>query len=357
VATKRKPRILFRRSPASVNFSRVTKFFFGALIAAVLCGCASDLTLQRRFTYEEPQMGLPFRIQLYARDQQSADAAAKAAYARISELNSKLSDYDADSELVKLSQTAGKHQAVRVSDDLWFVLQRAQALAKETGGAFDVTCGPVVSQWRRARREKKLPDPKKLEEFRRAVGYEKLKLDARNHTAELLVPYMRLDLGAIAKGFAADEALKVLRAHGIRSALVRGGGDMAAGDAPPGRRGWRIELPPLDASNAPPTEFVWLANRGLATSGDLFQRVEIDGVRYSHIVDPRTGIGLTDHSLVVVIAKDGITADSLSTAISVLGPENGLALAKRHDACGRIVRKPDERIELRESECFRKFLQ
>ena len=300
-------------------------------------------------------MGLPFNIVLYAPNQEAADAAAKAAYARISELNSKLSDYDTDSELVRLSQTAGKNTVVPVSDDLWRVLERAQHLAKETDGALDVTCGPVVSQWRRARREKKLPDPAKLDEFRRAVGYEKLRLDPSKHSAELLVPYMRLDLGAIAKGYATDEALKVLRSRGITRALVSGAGDMAAGDPPPGQHGWRIELSPLDASNAPPTEFVLVANRGIATSGDLFQRVEMDGVRYSHIVDPRTGIGLTDHSLVVVIAQDGMTADALSTAISVIGPEKSLALAERHDACVRIVRKPGEKIEVRQSECFAKF--
>ena len=301
-------------------------------------------------------MGLPFRLVLYAVDQTSADAAAGAAFARLSELNSILSDYDTDSELSRLSQTAGHGQAVRVSADLWRVLERAQQFARGTDGAFDITCGPVVSLWRKARREKKLPDAVKLEEARRAVGFDKLKLNAREHTAELLAPYMRLDLGAIAKGYAVQEAIKVLRARGIRSALVTGGGDMAAGDAPPGADGWRIELAPLDATNAPAAEFVLLKNAALATSGDLFQHVEIDGVRYSHIVDPRTGIGLTDHSLVVVIAADGMTADALSTSVSVLGPELGLKFAESQGACVRIVRQPGPRIEVRASKCFGRFV-
>jgi FAD:protein FMN transferase len=309
----------------------------------------------QRFSYEQPQMGLPFRIVLFATNKEAADGAANAAFARISELNSKLSDYDTDSELVRLSQTAGKGQAIRVSDDLWRVLSLAQVIARESGGAFDVTCGPVVSQWRRARREKRLPGRVKLEEFRQSVGYEKMRLNPREQTVELLAPYMRLDLGAIAKGYAHDEALKVLRTNGITRALVSGGGDMAAGDPPPGQRGWRIELPPLDAPGAPPTEFVWLRRAGLATSGDLFQRLEIDGVRYSHIVDPRTGIGLTDHSLVVVIAREGITADALSTAVSVMGPQKGIPLAEKHGACVRVVRKPGGRVEFNESRCFRNF--
>ncbi len=300
-------------------------------------------------------MGVPFRIVLYASDRPSADAAAQAAFARIQQLNDTLSDYDTDSELSRLSQTSGQGNAVRVSDDLWRMLERSQQLARETDGAFDITCGPVVSLWRKARREKKLPDPLKLQEARRGVGYSKLKLNSRDHTAELLAPYMRLDLGAIAKSYAVDEALRVLRAHGIQSALVAGAGDMAVSDAPPGTNSWRIEIAPLDVINAPPATFVMLRREALATSGDVFQHVEIHGVRYSHIVDPRTGIGLTDHSLVVAIAKDCTTANTVATSASVMGPERGMKFAESKGACVRIVRKPAEQIEVRESNCFRRF--
>src|SRR5437016_7258555 len=115
--------------------------------------------------------------------------------------------------------------------------------------------------------------------------------------------------------------MKVLRSHNVRSALVSGGGDLLVSEPPRGKAGWRIELPALDASNAPPAQFVELRNAALSTSGDLYQRLEIDGKRYSHIVDPHTGIGLTDHSLVTVIAPDGITADSLTKVGSILPPE------------------------------------
>ena len=318
-----------------------------------MAGCATPPDTRQRFDFTRPEMGVPFRIVLYAQTKAAAELAANAAFARIEQLNARLSDYDTDSELSRLSQTAGQGKVVRLSDDLWRVLERSQQLARESDGAFDVTCGPVVSLWRKARREKKLPDHAKLEEARRAVGYDKLRLDARAHTADLLVPYMRLDLGAIAKGFAVDEALKVLRSLGVRSALVSGGGDMAMSEAPPRAKGWRIELAPLDATNAP-TEFVLLENAALATSGDIFQHVEINGIRYSHIVDPRTGLGLTDHSLVVVIARDCTTADSLSTTVSVLGPGRGLKFAEKHGACARVVRKPAEQIEVTESPCFRR---
>jgi FAD:protein FMN transferase len=326
------------------------------MVVAVCSSCATTDSRLSRFEFTRPQMGLPFRIVLYAADQPAAEAAAEAAFARISQLNDILSDYDTDSELSRLNQTAGSGRAVRVGEDLWRVLERSQQTARETDGAFDITCGPVVSLWRKARREKMLPDPKKLAEAQRAVGHEKLRLVATDRSAELLVPYMRLDLGAIAKSYAIDEAMKVLRTRGIQSALITGSGDMAMSDPPPGAAGWRIELAPLDATNAPATQFVLLHNMGFATSGDLFQHVEIDGVRYSHIVNPRTGMGLTDHSLIVVIAKDCTTANSISTSASVFGPEKGLKLAESKKACARIVRRPAERIEVHQSKCFEQFL-
>jgi thiamine biosynthesis lipoprotein len=169
---------------------------------------------------------------------------------------------------------------------------------------------------------------------------------------------MRLDLGGIAKGYAVDQAVKCLSRLGITSALVSGGGDMAVSGPPPGKEGWRIELPPLDASNAPLTRFVVLSQAGISTSGDLFQRLEINGVRYSHIIDPRTGVGLTDHSLVTVIAPDDFTADGLTKVMSVLDPKDALKfIAKTPDAAVRIVRKPGDKIEAYESQGFRKYYE
>jgi thiamine biosynthesis lipoprotein len=169
---------------------------------------------------------------------------------------------------------------------------------------------------------------------------------------------MRLDLGGIAKGYAVDQALRVLSRLSVASALVSGGGDLAVSGPPPGKKGWRIELPPLDATNAPPSRFVLVSHAGLSTSGDLFQRLEINGVRYSHIVDPRTGVGLTDHSLVTVIAPDDFTADGLTKVMSVLEPKAALKfMALTPDAAVRIVRQPTNKIEEYESREFSKYYE
>jgi thiamine biosynthesis lipoprotein len=301
-------------------------------------------------------MGMSFRIVLYATNQAVGDAAAEAAFQRIQQLNDIMSDYEEDSELSKLSRSSGSGRAVPVSEDLWFVLNRAQELAKRSGGAFDVTVGPCVALWRRARRQHQLPDPARLAEARQAVGYEHVRLNPTNHTVELLVPNMKLDLGGIAKGYAIGEALKTLASRGIGSALVEGGGDVAVSNPPPGKKGWRFELSSLDVSNAPPVRFLSLKNVAISTSGDLYQRLEINGKRYSHIVDPHTGIGLTDHSLVNVIAPESITADSLTKVVSVLGPEKGMHFIEQTTGvAARIIRDPDGKIETRESRRFEQY--
>lgn len=312
------------------------KVHFLVPLLLLLAGCATTKEeALTRFEFEKPQMGVPFRIVMYASSTNVASEAAEAAFKRVSQLNDILSDYDYDSELSKLGRTSGTGEIVKVSDELWTVLAKAQEFSKASDGAIDVTVGPYVQLWRRARRERKLPTAEAIEKARRRVGY--TNMDLKNHAVELKAPDMRLDVGAIGKGYAADEAMEVLKKFGITRAFVAASGDMCLGDAPPGQNGWKIQL--LEAQDERGQGFLVLKNCGVATSGDLFQFVEIDGKRYSHIVDPKTGVGLTDRSLVTVVAKDGMTADALSTTVAVMGPEDGLKLARRYGAEAREVRQ------------------
>jgi thiamine biosynthesis lipoprotein len=324
------------------------KAFVSAVLSLFL---AADVRAEpQKFVFEKAEMGMPFRITLYAESEAVAKAASDAAFARVEALNRIFSDYEDDSEITLLSRSSGSGKAVKVSDELWTVLVRAQALAGQTNGAFDVTCGPLTSLWRRARRKQELPPPDLLAEMRARVGWRKMRLDENAHTVELLAPDMRLDLGSIAKGFACDEALKILRARNCPRAMVAGSGDISTGEPPPGRKGWRIEVVGLDVPDgAPPSPIVMeLANAAIATSGDRNQRVDAGGRRYSHILDPRTGKPLTDHSLVSVIARDGLTA-GISTACSVIGPQEALKLADEWQAEIRIQRMPGDRLEVTES--------
>jgi len=332
-----------------------------------------------RFGFSEAHMGTIFRIVLYAPDPTTASKASRAAFDRIQTLDNIMSDYKPGSELRRLCDKAGG-PPVRVSEDLFRVLAAAEEVSTRSDGAFDITVGPVVRLWRRARRRHELPDPERLAAARDLVGYDKVRLDPQARTVRLLKPGMMLDLGGIAKGDAADQALIVLKSFGVTRALVAAAGDIAVGGPPPHRAGWRIEIAPLEPGNgsntgrlaAPPAagpspedpvvnaqrttddgprtpssiqnpkskiqnRFVLLQNAGISTSGDAEQHVEIGGVRYSHIVDPKTGMALTGRSSVTVMAPNGITADSYATAVSVLGPERGLKLINSTPGTGALI--------------------
>lgn len=347
------PSVIRRRRRAGWSLAWWWGIYLG--LSGIACADCSGAELAR-FESTQPQMGVPFKIVLYAADERAAKGAFEAAFSRIAALDRVLSDYDVESELSRLSRTAGSGRDVPVSKSLWNVLVRSQALARQTDGAFDVTVGPYVRLWRRARRNKQMPSPERLAQARAAVGHGLLELDARRHTARLQNSGMRLDLGGIAMGHAVDEALDVLRKRGITRALVDASGDIGVSDPPPGRRGWTIGVAPLEAHDAPSLNIL-LANAAVTTSGDAFQHVVIDGKRYSHIVDPRTGLGLTDQSGVTVIAADCTTADSLATAVSVLGPQAGLELVERTPcAAALIVRAADGKPETYETTRFSNFV-
>ena len=239
-----------------------------------------------------------------------------------------------------------------VSADLFAVLERSQHFAKLTDGAFDATVGPVVRMWRRTRRTKVLPAPADLAAARALVGYEMLTLDAKARTAKLAKPGMQLDLGGIAKGYAAEAMQKVLRDHGVTRALVAAGGDIVVSEPPPGAAGWEIGIAPFDASESRPPKFS-LANAAVSTSGDAEQFVEIDGRRYAHVVDPKTGLGLGHRFQVTVVGKDGTTADALETGLAVMGADRGLALVETLEGVSaRFVRRTGKGLEARTSRGF-----
>ncbi|MBI2681050.1 MAG: FAD:protein FMN transferase [Candidatus Solibacter usitatus] len=290
-----------------------------------------------RFEAAEPHMGTLFRITLYARDRAAADTAFRAGFDRVQQLDEILSDYNPQSELMRVC-AAAHQRPVRVSAELFDVLAASQHLAEATGGAFDVTLGPVIRLWRDARKQKRLPDAAALAEARGRCGYRNLALDAGARTVSLKMPGMLLDLGGIAKGYAADEALRVLRNHGIKSALVAASGDLAIGDPPPGKKGWRVGIDSRNAPDARFTKVLELRNTAVSTSGDTQQFLEIGGVRYSHIIDPATGMGLTKRIAVTVIAEKGIDADGFATAVSLLGSRRGMEfVARRTSAAVMIV--------------------
>ena len=344
------------------DFLRVSGFGFrlSLLLAvlALLAGCRSAPPAKplQRFAFTHPAMGTLIAITLYAPDPATAKAAAAAAFQRIDELEDILSDYQADSELMRLcDQPFGT--PVPVSAELFDVLQRAQKISQLSDGAFDVTVGSYVRLWRFARKRKVLPTVAEIAAARAAVGWQKLRLDPRARTVTLLVPNMRLDLGSIGKGYAADAALRILRDRGIDRALVAASGDIAIGNPPPGQPGWKIGIAAFDgATNTPRT--LLLRNAGISTSGDTEQYTEINGTRYSHIINPATGLGLTQRIQATVIGPDATTTDSLDTTVSLLGVQRGLALIDSWPGTAALIlTREDGQIHSFASRRFRRIPQ
>jgi len=285
-----------------------------------------------RFEFEQVRFAAPVRLIVYAPSEALANNVSREVFDRLKHLDRVMSDYDPDSELSKLSAQAGNGHPIPVSRELFDVLAESQRLAAATDGAFDITIAPVVKLWRQARRRKQLPPESQLKEAMSLVGASSLRLNETDRTAELLKPGMLLDLGGIAQGYAADEAMRILKQAGLARSLVDVSGDIRVGDAPPDRDGWRVEIEALKSKTpeSTPSEprFMTLTNAAISTAGDAYQSTEIDGVRYSHIIDARTGRPMTESCSVTVIANDALTADGLDTALCVLDDAAGRKLVK-----------------------------
>ena len=306
------------------------------IVSLILLSLSPRLVASQRFEYSEMAMGVRARIVLYAPDEAHAQDVARAAFDRIAYLEQVMSDYRPDSELMRLCAQAGG-PPVRVGPELYYILRKSQDLSRRSGGAFDVTAGPLVRLWRAARKSGKLPEQAEIEAARRLVGWQKVALDPRARTVHLETPGMQLDLGGIAKGYACEEAIRVLRKQGIASALVEMGGDIVVSGPPPGTQGWVIVT-----SQIPNPKSEILSNCAVSSSGDTEQFVEIGGKRYSHVVDPKTGLGLTDRSAVTIIAPTGTLSDGLSTAVSVLGEERGRTLLSQYRRVRAFIRRAAE---------------
>lgn len=340
--------IYLRKENATTNVLAV--FLWLVWVGATSSTFAEPTKPLERFEFSQVEMAVPIRIIIYAPDNAIANTAASEAFAKVRQLNAVFSDYDPDSEARRLCTTSSEGKPARVSDDLWRVLNRSLELSEKTGGAFDVTAGPLTKLWRNARRTKETPSEKSIAAAKAKTGYSFVRLHPKTQSVELLKPDMQLDFGGIAKGYAVDEALKVLKKRGLTRVLVDAGGNLGLGDPPPGKPGWRIGIAP-PSPQKPPREYLWLSNVSLSTSGDLWQFAVIKGVRYSHLIDPITGRALTEHGSVTVIGPDGLNTDGVSSAIAILGPEKGLKLLEKepkHSAF--IVRISDGKTQTHETE-------
>lgn len=273
----------------------------------------------KRFEFSHKSMGTIFRIICYTDQEELAKRISDKAFERIDELNYIMSDYLPDSELNRLSRNSGSGNYTLVSSDLFIVLRLGQQWAIKTNGIFDITVGPYSQLWRRADRKEKLPTPDQIKMASESVGYKYIQIDKNNGAVKLCKERMQLDLGGIAKGYTVDVIYDMFINSGIKRVLIDGGGDIRVGDPPPGKKGWGIVIENLIDEN----RLVYISNTSIATSGDLYRYVQIDSIKYGHIIDPRTGYGLTTRRTVTIQASNCTEADILASAVSIWGAEEG----------------------------------
>jgi thiamine biosynthesis lipoprotein len=286
---------------------------------------SSLLAIETRFDFESVQMATKFHLSLHAENRETAEKTAEDAFEHVAALTAVFSDYEPYSELSRLNVTK-PGLPFKASPELLDIVNRSLEISKLTDGAFDITCGNVTRLWRSMKNRKQLPPPDRLATAKAAMDWRALQVDAQTGTITLTKPGMLLDLGGIAKGYAADSVLKRLRErHHITRALVIAGGDIAIGDPPPGKEGWEIKL----RSSAEAETTAILKNAAVSTSGDLYQAIVIEGKRYAHIISPKSGLGVTDTVSCSVIAADATTSDALATAMVVLGKEKGSEIAQK----------------------------
>ncbi len=275
-------------------------------------------------------MGTFARVVVIAADSEAAGKCIESAFMQINKVDDLMSDYKSDSEISRVNRD-GYNEAVQISQSTYEVLQRSIEFSELTNGAFDVTVGPLVELFRKAKSEQVLPDQDEITEARSRVGFEKLKLDDQNGTVQFTVEGMRLDLGGIAKGYAVDKAVETMQSRGAIGGMVDLGGDIRCFGAPlKGRDHWVIGLQNPDMGKDSAWREVLLklkmTNGAIATSGDYQQFILIEGKLYSHIINRKTGTSSEGLSSVTVIADNATNADALATAVSVMGSENGLEL-------------------------------
>ncbi|MES2517911.1 MAG: FAD:protein FMN transferase [Bacteroidota bacterium] len=297
-------------------------------------------------------MGSPLNITVYADDSAKAYQIAKISYKIADSLNLIYSDYLENSELNLLSKKADADSFTVVSPALWDILRQSVRASQKSKGAYDITVGQIVKLWRKARKEKLLPEENLLKKQLQTVGYQSIILDYTTHSVKLLKPNTLLDLGGIAKGYVAQAIVDFCKSKGIEKVLVDAGGDLAMAGT-----NWKIGV------NIPNSEelmerYLMLQNQAVATSGNMYQFVEINGKRYSHIVNPHTGLGVTHQRNVTVIAPDGATADWLATACSVLSVKKALRLIKSMSNCELLITEIQKgKLKMWQSEGFDGYLQ
>ncbi|MDB5229414.1 MAG: FAD:protein transferase [Chitinophagaceae bacterium] len=300
----------------------------------------------RRFSFSQQKMGSPLSIIFYDNDSMHAVNAAGDCFKLVDSFVNIFSDYIDTSELNLLCTTAGKNIYANVSPALYDILVESQRAYKLSQNVFDISIAPLSRLWRKSRRENYFPSDSSIRHMQSLVGFKNIIIDTILRKVKLLTPGMQLDLGGIAQGYIAGKLIERLYDWSISKALVDVSGDIAMSGSPPGKNGWSIGINLPGKPDALQKEKLILHDCTASTSGDAYQYIEHNGKRYSHIIDPRTGYGVTSQKNVTVISSNSTTADWLATACSILGVRQSKKLARKMDAEVLIAQEKNGQIKV-----------
>lgn len=303
----------------------IKTLIFALAIAPLAISCVSTLKVRAPFERAFYSMGSNFTLTLYCTGEDACERAVEAVRTEVQRLDRVFSNYRDDSVLASL-HTSGREEPVPVPDEFVALTLESKRLTGITAGAFDITVGALVELWKSAGRTGEPPSEEARLRAMGCRGYGALRF--AEGRAELRSACVKLDYGAIGKGYAVDRVVAILRAAGITSGLLDFGGNIYALGAPPGGKGWEVGVRDPGGGEAP-IAVLRLRDMAVATSGDYERYVTVGGRRYSHIVDPRTGEPAEQVASSTVVAAKAATADALSTAFSVLGEGAARELEER----------------------------
>ena len=310
----------------------------------------------RKFSYSEMKMGSAFNLIIVSTDSNKANHLARKSYELVDSLNHIFSNYDSSSELSKINASAGL-LPYKMSPAMLDLVQKSQYAYIQSKGAYDISIGPLSSLWRNARKAKLFPEASTVLATKKLVGLNQVKINKRLGTIFLPNANMQLDFGGIAKGYIAQWVINFLKANGIQQALVDAGGDIVMSGPPLNQQGWLIGVNLPETTDQLLNKKLQLSNCSVATSGDVFQFIEYKGVKYSHIINPLTGYGVTNLRNVTIIAKTGATADWLATACSILPIKEAKQLAISHQAALLITTLKNGKLVFEATPNFKNYWQ
>jgi len=299
-------------------------------------------------------MGSPLNIIFYAPDSVIANKQARACFKLVDSLNHIFSNYDSSSELSRINNNAGIAKSM-ASPLMWELLLESKRAYTKSYGAYNITMGPLTHLWRTARSLKQFPTTTQIKNNLLLCHFNKIQMNVQDHSIYLSDKGMQIDFGGIGKGYIAQKVVDYLKKEGVTSSLVDAGGDIVFGDAPPNKKGWIVGVNQPEKADDLLPEKLQLHNMSVATSGDVYQFIEHNGKKYSHIIDPATGYGVTSLRNVTVIANDGAVADWLATACSILPIDQAKKLALSLHAELLITESVNNQLKRNNTKGFDKY--